>query len=73
MCLEVLSSSSASILLERLLIPESTGLLLGDVTITEGGACIQGGLGADGAAASSCVFKIWKLSASSPSCSAALT
>lgn len=58
MCLEVLSSSSASVLLERLLIPESTGLLLSDVTITEGGACIQAGPGADGAAASSCAFKI---------------
>lgn len=50
MCLEVLSSSSASVLLER--------LLLSDVTITEGGACIQVGPGADGAAASTCEFKI---------------
>lgn len=51
MCLEVLSSSSPSFLLEKLLIPESTGLLLDDsfddVTVTEGGACIQAGPGAD--------------------------
>ncbi len=40
MCLVVLSSSSSpspSVLLETLLIPESTGLLLDDVTVTESG------------------------------------
>lgn len=61
MCLEVLSSSSPSFLLEKLLIPESTGLLLddsvNDVTVTEGEACIQVGPGADAAAESSCEFK----------------
>lgn len=57
MCLEVLSSPSASVLLERLLIPESTRLLLNGVTIIGGGACIRAGLGAAAAAESSCVFK----------------
>lgn len=45
MCLDILSSSSASILLDIMLIPESTGLLIedsvGDVIVTEGGACVS--------------------------------
>lgn len=64
MCLVVLSWSSSpspSVLLETLLIPESTGMLLDDsiddVTLTEGGACIQAGAGAETAAESNCEFK----------------
>lgn len=61
MGLDVLSSSSSpspSVLLETLLIPESTGLLLDDsvddVIVTGGGVCIQAGAGTEAAAESSC-------------------
>lgn len=54
MFLAISSSPSPSVLLEMLPIPESTGLLLDDVTVAEGGACIQAGVGAEG---SCCEFK----------------
>lgn len=70
MGLDVLSSSSSpspSVLLETLLIPESTGLLLNDSVddVTGGGVCIQAGADAEAAAASGCEQKEcsseWKL------------
>lgn len=61
MCLDVLSSSSASILLDTMLIPESTGLLIedsvGDVTVTKGGACVPASPGDGWAAEAGCGFE----------------
>lgn len=58
---------SPSVLLERLLIPESTRMLLDDSTddVIVGGACIQRLAGTGTAAESCCEFKIKKLLLSS--------